>query len=163
MRSRQSKIENREKGLIDKVEITTGFLELLCNFFFFSQAAPVKRARVFAAAAAAPTTTTNGEIANRRSTLYQSCHNFYEYGFFLLLANWGNRSVKGKTPMILAILIFFATNLCVFAPNPVCLRGKIFPVSDTKRVDNVFASFQSIDRATSASRSFPFFNTLRVF
>jgi hypothetical protein len=52
MRSRQSKIENREKGLIDKVEITTGFLELLCNFFFFSQAAPVKRARVFAAAAA---------------------------------------------------------------------------------------------------------------
>ncbi len=51
MRSRQSKIENREKGLIDKVEITTGFLELLCNFFFFSQAAPVKRARVFAAAA----------------------------------------------------------------------------------------------------------------
>ena len=52
MRSRQSKIENREKRLIDKVEITTGFLELLCNFFFFSQAAPVKRARVFAAAAA---------------------------------------------------------------------------------------------------------------
>jgi|TARA_B100001540_G_scaffold313276_1_gene335898 hypothetical protein len=52
MRSRQSKIENREKGLIDKVEITTGFLELLCNFFLFSQAAPVKRARVFAAAAA---------------------------------------------------------------------------------------------------------------
>ena len=143
MHSRQSKIENREKRLIDKVEITTGFLELLCTFFF-SQAVPVK-------------------LANRRSTLYQSCHNFYEYGFFLLLANWGNRSVKGKTPMILAILIFFATNLCVFAPNPVCLRGKIFPVSDTKRVDNVFASFQSIDRATSASRSFPFFNTLRVF
>ena len=52
MRSRQSKIENREKRLIDKVEITTGFLELLCNFFLFSQAAPVKRARVFAAAAA---------------------------------------------------------------------------------------------------------------
>lgn len=157
MRSRQSKIENREKGLIDKVEITTGFLELLCNFFFFSHKPPRSNAPAYSP------TTTNGEIANRRSTLYQSCHNFYEYGFFLLLANWGNRSVKGKTPMILAILIFFATNLCVFAPNPVCLRGKIFPVSDTKRVDNVFASFQSIDRATSASRSFPFFNTLRVF
>lgn len=160
MRSRQSKIENREKGLIDKVEITTGFLELLCNFFF-SHKPPRSNAPAYSPPP--PPTTTNGEIANRRSTLYQSCHNFYEYGFFLLLANWGNRSVKGKTPMILAILIFFATNLCVFAPNPVCLRGKIFPVSDTKRVDNVFASFQSIDRATSASRSFPFFNTLRVF
>jgi len=61
MRSRQSKIENREKRLIDKVEITTGFLELLCNFFFFSQAAPVKRARVFAAAAAADDERRNSE------------------------------------------------------------------------------------------------------
>jgi hypothetical protein len=88
---------------------------------------------------------------------------FYEYGFFLLLANWGNRSVNGNTPMILAIFIFFTTNLCVFAPKPVCLRGTIFPVSETKRVDSIFASFQSIDRATSASKSFPFLSTLRVF
>ena len=66
MRSRQSKIENREKGLIDKVEITTGFLELLCNFFFFSQAAPVKRARVFAAAAAAD----DDERRNSESPFY---------------------------------------------------------------------------------------------
>ena len=32
--------------------------------------------------------------------------------------------------MILAIFIFFTTNLCVFAPKPVCLRGTIFPVSE---------------------------------